>query len=143
MLIPSSLTYFTISRTNPGLLTTFPFYILLINALENFFSKFTDKNCDIKTFFQNTVILKRPGVANFADIIKVAIILVKITLKNSIKVKRVTDYTLKYNFYLYYPVWKKLPIPFILVHQLIFSIDCIFSKQTILIHANPASKSFL
>ena len=31
--------------------------------------------------FQNTVILRRSGVANFADIIKIAIALVKITFE--------------------------------------------------------------
>ena len=40
-----------------------------------------------KPFFQNTFILRKPGLANFADIIKTAIMLIKTTIENSIKVK--------------------------------------------------------
>ena len=42
--------------------------------------------------------LKRPGVANFADIINIAITLSKKTINNSIKVKRITNYVSKRNF---------------------------------------------
>ena len=38
---------------------------------------------EIMTSFQNAFILKRAGVANFADIIKIAIMLIKTTFKNS------------------------------------------------------------
>ena len=40
-----------------------------------------------KPFFQNTFILRKPGLVNFADIIKTAIMLIKTTIENSIKVK--------------------------------------------------------
>ena len=42
--------------------------------------------------------LKRPGVANFADIINIAITLSKKTINNSIKVKKITNYVSKRNF---------------------------------------------
>ena len=48
-----------------------------------------DRNYDIITFFQNTVISGRSEVANFADIIKIAIVLIKTSFKESIKVKRI------------------------------------------------------
>ena len=35
--------------------------------------------------------LKRPGVAKFADIIKITITLIKATFENSMKVKRITN----------------------------------------------------
>ena len=43
-----------------------------------------------KYFFQNTFILRRPKVANFADIIKIATTLIKATLKDSNKVNPLT-----------------------------------------------------
>ena len=52
---------------------------------------------------KKTVILRRPGVATFANI-KIAFTLIKITYRNSIIVKRITNYVLKYNFYLYFPL---------------------------------------
>ena len=50
---------------------------------------------EITTFFQNTFILRRPRVASFADIIKIAIIFIKESLKDSSKVKRIGNYVLK------------------------------------------------
>ena len=47
-----------------------------------------DTNYDLITLFQNTFISRRPGVANFVDIIKITIMLVKKTYKGSIKVKK-------------------------------------------------------
>ena len=41
--------------------------------------------------------LGRPRVANF-DIIKVTIMIIKTAFRNSIKVKRITNYVLKWNF---------------------------------------------
>ena len=52
------------------------------------------ESLDDSILFQNTIILRSPGVANFAGIIKIAITLTKIFLKNSIKVKRITNYVL-------------------------------------------------
>ena len=45
-------------------------------------------------FFQNTFILRRPGVANFPDIIKVATIFIKTTFKDSNIVQRIRNYML-------------------------------------------------
>ena len=52
--------------------------------------------------FQNSVNLRWSRVANFADIINnIAIILVK-TFKNFLKNKRIRNYVLKCNLYLYF-----------------------------------------
>ena len=40
-------------------------------------------------FFQNTYILKRPRIANFADNIKVSTMFMKTTFKDSKKIKRI------------------------------------------------------
>ena len=45
-------------------------------------------------FYGNTILLRRPGVANFAVIIKVAMNLIKTTFKNSVKVRIIIDYVL-------------------------------------------------
>ena len=42
--------------------------------------------------FQNTFILRRPRVANFADINKTGTMFIKRTFKNSKKVKRIRNY---------------------------------------------------
>ena len=47
---------------------------------------------DVITFFKNKVILRRPQVANFTGIIKIAFMLIKTTFKNSIKIKQTTNY---------------------------------------------------
>ena len=60
-----------------------------------------DRN-DQNLFFQNTLISRRPRVANFADIIKIATIFISKTFKDSNKVKRITNYVLKCNLYLYF-----------------------------------------
>ena len=51
--------------------------------------------------FQNTFILRRPRVVNFADIIKIATMFIKATFKDSKKVKRIRNYALKCNLYLF------------------------------------------
>ena len=61
-----------------------------------------NRNYDVVTFFQNTFILRRPGLAKFADIIKVATMLIKTTYQNSNKVKRIRNYVLKRNLCLYF-----------------------------------------
>ena len=45
-----------------------------------------DRNYDVIAFFQNIFVVRRPKVANFADIIEIATTLIKTTLKVSIKV---------------------------------------------------------
>ena len=49
-----------------------------------------DRNYDAIAF-----ILRRPTVANFADIIITATMFIKTTFKDSKKVKRITNYVLK------------------------------------------------
>ena len=60
--------------------------------------------------FQNTFLLRRSGVANFADIIKVSTMFIKPTFKDSRKVKRIRNYALKRNLYLYFSIKQKLLI---------------------------------
>ena len=51
---------------------------------------------------QNTVILRRPGVAIFAGIIKIVTRFIKQIFKDSRKGKGIRNYTLKCNLYLYF-----------------------------------------
>ena len=53
--------------------------------------------------FQNTFILRRPRVANFADI-KIATMLIKSTIQDSKKSNRIRNYVLKYSLYLYFVI---------------------------------------
>ena len=46
-----------------------------------------DRNYDVIKFFQNTFILRRPGIAIFADIIKIVIMFSKTIFENSRKLK--------------------------------------------------------
>ena len=61
-----------------------------------------DINYDVITFFQNTLILRRPGVTIFADIIKIVTIFIKTIIQDSRKVKRIINYVSKSNLYLYF-----------------------------------------
>ena len=49
--------------------------------------------------FQNTFILRRPRVTNFADIIKIATVFLKTTFRDSQKIKIIRNYVLKCNLY--------------------------------------------
>ena len=60
------------------------------------------KNYDVITFFQNIFVLRRPGVAIFAYIIKIVTMFIKPTLKDSRKVRRIRNYVSKFNLYLYF-----------------------------------------
>ena len=60
-----------------------------------------DRNYDVITFFLNTLVLM-PGVAIFADIIKIATMFIKTIIQDSGKVKRIINYVLKSNLYLYF-----------------------------------------
>ena len=65
------------------------------------------KSYDVITFIlrklpQVTFILRKPRLANFADIIKIATIFIRTTFKDSNKVKRIRNYALKYNLFLYF-----------------------------------------
>ena len=52
--------------------------------------------------FRNTVILRRPGVALFVDIIKIVTRFIKQIYKDLRKAKRIRNYVLKCNLYLYF-----------------------------------------
>ena len=60
--------------------------------------------------FLNTFILRRPKVVNSACIIKIATMFIKTTFKDSKKVKRIRNYVLKCNLYLYFMIRKDLLI---------------------------------
>ena len=59
---------------------------------------------------QNIFILRRPRAINFAEIIKIAIMFTKTAFKNSRKEKRIRNYVLKYNLYLYFLMSQNLLI---------------------------------
>ena len=48
--------------------------------------------------------LRIPGIANVADILKIALMLIKTTFKDLSKIKRIRNYALKHDFYLYFPI---------------------------------------
>ena len=60
-----------------------------------------DRNYDVITFFQNTLTLRRLGVAIFADIIKIVTMFIKTIIQDSRKVKRIINYVSKSNLYLF------------------------------------------
>ena len=49
-----------------------------------------------RPLFKNTLILRRPRVTNFADVIRITIIFIKATFKDSNKVKGIRNYGFKY-----------------------------------------------
>ena len=55
-----------------------------------------------QTLFRNTVILRRPGVAIFAEIIKNITRFIKKFFKDSRKVKRLRNYVSDCSLYLYF-----------------------------------------
>ena len=55
-----------------------------------------------QSLFQKTFILKRPGIAIVADIIKIVSMFIKAILKDSGKVRRIRNYVSKWNLYLYF-----------------------------------------
>ena len=60
--------------------------------------------------FQITVMSRKNGVPSFADIIKIEITFLKLIFKNSIKVKKITNYKLKFSFYVNFPIEQELLI---------------------------------
>ena len=62
------------------------------------------RNYDMIKFISRYFISRRPGVANFAGIIKITIIFSKTTYKESIKVKKIRNHVLNCNFYLLLPI---------------------------------------
>ena len=61
-----------------------------------------DENMTSELLFQNTFILRRPRVANFDDIIKIGTMFIKTTFEDSNKVKKIRNYVLIWNQYLYF-----------------------------------------
>ena len=61
-----------------------------------------DRNYDVITIIQNTLILRRPGVGILADIIKIITTFIKTITKDSRKVKRIKNYISKSNLYVYF-----------------------------------------
>ena len=58
-----------------------------------------EKNYDVITLvLKYLYTLKKLGVTGFVDIIKIAIMLIKTTFRNSIRVKRIPNCVLKCNF---------------------------------------------
>ena len=64
----------------------------------------------LQPLFQNSFILRRPGVAIFADIIKIITRFIKKIFKDSRKVKRIRNYVSKCNLYLYFLILQNLLI---------------------------------
>ena len=60
--------------------------------------------------FQNSLILRKPGVTIFADIIKIVTMFIKTIIKDSRKVKRIRNYVSKFNLYLYFLMEQNLLI---------------------------------
>ena len=61
-----------------------------------------DRNYDVITFSSKYPLLRRPGVAIFADIIKILTMFIKTIIQDSRKVKRIINYVSKSNLYLYF-----------------------------------------
>ena len=61
-----------------------------------------DRNYDVVTIISKNLMLRRPGVVIFADIIKIITMFIKTITKDSRKVKRIRNYVSKSNLYLYF-----------------------------------------
>ena len=85
-------------------LVTLPHLWYNLNQEIKFFGDVIDRNYDVITFFQNTLILRRPGVAIFAGIIKNVTMFIKIFTQDSRKTKRIINYDSKSSLYLYFLV---------------------------------------
>ena len=69
-----------------------------------------DRNYDAITCFSKKIILRRPEVVIFADIMKSLTIFIKTILKDSKKVKRIRNYVSKWNLYPYFLIKQNLLI---------------------------------
>ena len=67
----------------------------------DFFGDVMDRIYDVTTFISKKFILRRPGVAIFAGIIKIVTMFIKTIFKNSRKVKT-RNYVSNCNLYLYF-----------------------------------------
>ena len=69
---------------------------------QNFVGDIMDRNYDVITFISKCLYSRRPREANFAGIIKIATMFIKTIFKESNKFKRIRDYVLKCNLYMYF-----------------------------------------
>ena len=69
-----------------------------------------DKNHDVITIISKHLILRRPGVVIFADIIKIVTMFIKTITKDSKKVKRIRNYVSKSDLYVYFLMYQNLLI---------------------------------
>ena len=76
----------------------------------NLVGDFIDRIYDVITFFQNIFILRRSGVASFADIIKILTMFIITIYKDSRKVTMDRNHVTKYNRYMYFLIKKNLLI---------------------------------
>ena len=60
-----------------------------------------DKDYDVITFISKYVYFKKPGVANFAGIIKIVTMFIKKIFKDSRKFRRIRNYVSKCSLYHY------------------------------------------
>ena len=61
-----------------------------------------DRSYDVITFILKYSFLRRPRVANFADIITIATMFIKTTFKDSNKFKSIRNYVSKCDLYMYF-----------------------------------------
>ena len=71
--------------------------VLLSHVIKFCFWRHEQKLWTSKPFFRNPSILRKRRVANFADIIKIAAMFMKVTFKDWKKVKWIRNYILKCN----------------------------------------------
>ena len=91
-------------------LVTWPIYDKIKVTWKKFVDSVIVNNYDAINLFKNIFILRRPGVANFAEIIKILTILIEKIFKDSKKVKMFRNYVPKCNRYLYFLIWQNLLI---------------------------------
>ena len=78
---------------------------------ENFVGDVMHRKYYVIAFISNYFFLRRHGVANFADIMKIVIIFNKETFQDSKEIKRIRYFALKNIFHLYFPIWQNMLIP--------------------------------
>ena len=69
-----------------------------------------NRNYGFIVFISNTFILRRPRAAIISNIIKIATMIVQTIFKDSKKFKRIRNYVLKCNLYLYFLIKQNILI---------------------------------
>ena len=67
-------------------------------------------NYDVVAYISKNLILRRPGIAIFADIIKIVTMFLKTIFKDSIQIKKIRNYVSKCNLYLYFLIQQNMLI---------------------------------